>query len=139
MQFTSRKRRQPPAVIIVSLIDVLIVVLIFLVVTTTFKKPPAVELTLPESSQSTPGAAGEKEPFIVDIAKDPPHLYLNGAAITITNLQLRLTELARTNPQPDLAIRADDHAPFGIIIKTMDAARSAGIDAISAYTKQPGK
>jgi biopolymer transport protein ExbD len=139
MQFTARKRRQPPAVIIVSLIDVLIVVLIFLVATTTFKKPPAVELTLPESSQSAPGTVGEKEPVIIDIAKKPPHLYLNGAAITITNLQLRLTALAKTNSSPDLAIRADDNAPFGIIIKTMDAARAAGIDAISAYTKQPAK
>ena len=139
MQFTARKRRQTPAVIIVSLIDVLIVVLIFLVATTTFKKPPAVELTLPESSQASSGTVGEKEPLIIDISKEAPYLYFNGKATTVTNLQNILTAVARTNKTPDLALRADENAPFGIVLKATDAAKAAGFEAISAFAKQPGK
>jgi len=139
MQFLARKRRQTPAVIIVSLIDVLIVVLIFLVATTTFKKPPAVELTLPESSQAAPGAASEKEPLIIDIAKDPPHLYFNGQPTTLTNLQQILAAVARTNAHPDLALRADEKAPFGIVLQATDAAKTAGFEAVSAFTRQPGE
>jgi biopolymer transport protein ExbD len=137
MQFTSRKRRQAPAVIIVSLIDVLIVVLIFLVSSTTFKKPPAVELTLPESSQAKAGNAKDHGPLIVDVAKQPPHVYLDTRPVTLPDLQQRLKAHAFNRPDASLTIRADDNAPFGIIIKVMDATKAAGINRVNAITRKP--
>ena len=136
MQFTSRKRRQGPAVIIVSLIDVLIVVLIFLVSSTTFKKPPAVELTLPESSQARAGAGADPGQMLVDIAKSAPHVHLDGAPITLPELEKRLKAHAFNRPDAVLTIRADDNAPFGIIIKVMDATKAAGIAHVSAITRK---
>ncbi len=132
MQFTLRKRRTAPTVIIISLIDVLIVVLIFLMVTTTYKQQPAVKLALPESKQQKPGAA--ENALIVTIAKQPP-MYLNKEPITVEKLQARLTEAVNKNPQTTLAIRADTEAPFGQIIKVMDAAKAANVKAVSAFTK----
>jgi len=139
MQFTSRKRRQAPAVIIVSLIDVLIVVLIFLVSTTTFKKQPAVELSLPESAQAAPGDPSQGRPLVIEVTKTEPFLHFNGRPITATNLLQQLKTITATNSAPSLAIRADDKAPFGEIIKAMDAAKAAGIKSLSAYTKTPGQ
>lgn len=139
MQFTTRKRRQAPAVIIVSLIDVLIVVLIFLVSTTTFKKQRAVELSLPESAQAAPGESSANRPMVIEVTKTEPFLHLNGQPITATNLLTQLKAMAATNPAPALAIRADDKAPFGEIIKAMDAAKAAGIKSLSAYTKTPAQ
>lgn len=139
MEFTKRRRRQAPAVIIVSLIDVLIVVLIFLVSSTTFKKPPAVELTLPESTQARAGKASDATPLIVDIAKTPPHIYLAGQPINPTDLEQRLKAFAFDRPDATLTIRADDNAPFGIVIKVMDATKAAGITSVAAITRQPAK
>ena len=139
MQFTTRKRRQAPAVIIVSLIDVLIVMLIFLVSSTTFKKQPAVELTLPESAQGAPGDPSQPRPFVIEVTKASPHLHFKGKPVTATNLQAQLKAIALTNKQPGLAIRADDKAPFGEIIKAMDAAKAAGFKGLSAYTKTPAE
>lgn len=133
MQFTIRKRRTAPTVIIVSLIDVLLVVLIFLMVTTTYKQQPAVKLALPESKQPQKAGANDST-LIITIAKQPP-IYLNKEAITIDKLQARLTEAVAKNPQTTLAIRADTDAPFGQIIKVMDAAKAANIKAVSAFTK----
>ena len=138
MQFTSRRRRQGPSVIIVSLIDVLIVVLIFLVSSTTFKKPPAVELTLPESSQARPGNASDTSPLIVDIAREAPHLYLDGKSVSIPELEQHLKARAFRNPDASLTLRADELAPVGMLIKVMDATKAAGISSVSAITRQTG-
>lgn len=132
MQFTLRKRRAAPTVIIISLIDVLIVVLIFLMVTTTYKQQPALKLALPESKQQKTGATDNA--LIVSIYKQPP-VYLNKDPITLDNLQARLTEAVAKNPQISLSIRADTDAPFGQIVKVMDAAKAANIKVVSAFTK----
>ncbi len=135
MQFTNRKRRQPPAVIIVSLIDVLIVVLIFLVASTTFKRPTAVRLNLPESSQGAPSES-QREPVLIDVGKEPPFFYLNGKSSTIEQIQTGLATIMKTNPETPVALRADALAPFGEIMKIMDAAKNAGVTNFSAYTRK---
>ena len=137
MQFTIRKRRHPPAIIIISLIDVLIVVLIFLMVTTTFKQQPAVKLALPESTQSKPGASDAVN-LVVTIPKSGP-LLLGLQPVTTDKLQERLIEAVRQNPATTLSIRADTDAPFGQIIKVMDAARAAQIKTVNAFTKAQGQ
>lgn len=136
MQFTSRKRRSPPAVIIVSLIDVLMVVLIFLMVSTTFRQQPAVKLTLPESSQAKEGVAEKLPPVFVDIVKFPPHLHFGGKPMTVERLQEELSAKVRANPNLVLAVRSDTDAPVGQLVKVMDAAKSARIKTVTAYTKQ---
>ena len=138
MQFIERKRRQQPAVIIISLIDVLMVVLIFLMVSTTFKQQPAVKLVLPESKQ-TKGGTSETPPILVTIAKQPPHLYLDANPVTLDKLQEELIRRAAQKPGVALSIRADSEAPFGQIIKVMDAAKAAQIKAVNAFTKSPGQ
>ena len=134
MRFTNSKRRQPPAVIIISLIDVLMVVLIFLMVTTTFKQQPAVKLVLPESKQAKEGVT-ENLPLVVTVAKQAPYLYLDQLPVTADKLQTELMARAAKNPQLMLAIRADNDAPFGQIVKVMDAAKAAKVKTVSAFTK----
>lgn len=135
MRFTSHKRRQAPAVIIVSLIDVLIVVLIFLVSSTQMKRPSAVQLALPKSATSSPSDAAEK-PLIVEITKLPPFLHLDGQPVTTNTLHQAVAVAVRKNPEAVLAIRADNEAPFGVIVGVMDIAKKTGLRNLSAYTKR---
>lgn len=142
MRFYIRKRRQPPAIIIVALIDVLIVLLIFLMVTTTFKQQSAMKLALPESSQGEKSGASEDAPLVVSI--DPQGSLRLGAgpeALPMTADNLKNDLIARTtkNPELKLAINADKAAPFGQIVKVMDAAKAAKIKFVSAYTKETAK
>jgi biopolymer transport protein ExbD len=138
MHFHVRKRRQTPTVIIVALIDVLIVLLIFLMVTTTFRQQPALKLALPESSQAKKSGADEKDvPLIVSIDA-PGNLRLGNEARPVTAEQLlaELTQRAGQNPELKMAISADKSAPFGQIVKVMDAAKSAHVKTVSAFTKE---
>jgi biopolymer transport protein ExbD len=140
MRFLVRKRRQAPAVIVVALIDILIVLVIFLVLTTTFKQQLALKLALPESSQSKQTGANEDAPLLVSI--DPQGNVRFGPEarpVTVDRLQEELTTAVSTNTTLKLAINADKLAPFGQIVKVMDAAKAAGIKAVSAFTKEAAK
>jgi len=140
MRFYTRKRKTAPTVIIVALIDVLIVMLIFLMVTTTFKQQPAVKLALPESSQTTKSGADEDAPLIVTVDQEG-NLRLGDDSLPVTTERLRseLVSRAEQNPALRLAISADKAAPFGQIIKIMDAAKEAQIKVVNAFAKESGK
>jgi biopolymer transport protein ExbD len=135
MQFFSQKNRKrtAPTIIIVSLIDILIVLLIFLMVTTTFRRQPAVQLALPESRQAKSGAS--EFAMVVTVSKQPPYLYLDTREVELDRLQTELTLAVQRHAEVNLSIRADTDAPFGQIVKVMDAAKAAGIKQVSAYTK----
>lgn len=137
MRFTTHKRRQAPTIIIISLIDILIVLLIFLMVTTTFKQQPAVKLALPETKQARPGSSEAN--LVVTVAKQEPHLYLGTYPITYEKLQQELTTRVAQNPKVALSIRADTDAPFGQIVRVMDAAKAANIKVVNAFTKNPAQ
>jgi biopolymer transport protein ExbD len=140
MRFLIRKRRQTPAVIIVALIDVLIVMLIFLLVTTTFKQQPALRLALPESTAAAKSGAHEDAPLIVSVDdKGAIRLGKDGVAVTAERLKEELASRALARPGLRLAINADKNAPFGQIVKVMDAAKAANIKAVNAFTKQVGQ
>lgn len=140
MQFLRRKRRQPPAIIIVALIDILIVLLIFLMVTTTFKQQPALRLSLPESTEAQKTGAHEDAPLVISIdASGLLRLGIDATPVTVDTLREKLMAAVAKTPQLKLAISADKKAPFGQIVKVMDAAKAAKIKSINAFTKEPGK
>jgi len=140
MRFYVRKRRQPPAIIIVALIDILIVLLIFLMVTTAFKQQPALKLALPESTQAQKTGAQEDAPLVVTIdAKGNLRLGPEGTPVTGDHLKEQLLAAAAKTPNLKLAISADKSAPFGQIIRVMDAAKEAKIKMVNAFTKETGK
>ncbi len=140
MRFYIRKRKQAPAVIIVALIDILIVLLIFLMVTTTFKQQPALKLALPESTQAQKTGANEEPPLVITIdPKGNLRLGPETRPITLDQLRSELVAAVAKTPQLKVALRADENAPFGRIVKVMDAAKEAGIKIVNAFTKEPGK
>jgi len=140
MRFFIRKRRQTPTIIIVALIDVLIVLLIFLMVTTTFKQQPALKLALPESTQAQKTGAHESPPLVVTVdAQGRVRLGSDALPVTVERLRSELIARAQQDPKLQLAISADQAAPFGVIVKVMDAAKAAGIKAVNAFTREPGK
>ena len=138
MRFYIRKRRRPPAVIIVALIDILIVLLIFLMVTTTFKQQPALKLALPESSQAARRPAPMKTPPLV-VSIDPKgNLRLGPTPGPSPSRRLKEELLAAVAKSPGSQARHQRRksAPFGQIVKVMDAAKEAQIKTVSAFTKE---
>jgi biopolymer transport protein ExbD len=49
---------------------------------------------------------------------------------------MELTAKVAANPEIRLAINADKAAPFGQIVKVMDAAKASKIKTVNAFTKE---
>lgn len=138
MNFSGPKRRRAPSIIIVSLIDVLLVVLIFLMVTTAFKETPAFKVTLPETTQKAPQqGVQDSPPLIITITTNAPHLYLGKTAVTFDRLKAELTRRAKADPRLIVAVRADDQATYGNVVKVTEAAQAAQVREIRTFLK-PG-
>lgn len=137
MRFGKQKRKNAPSVIIVSLIDVLIVVLIFLMVTTHFKNREAqLKLALPESKEAKAATTAESKPFLIQIATNSPYFWLENRPVTLDRVQSELMAAAKANPRVAVAIKADKNAPFGEVIKVIDAAKVAQVGSINAITEK---
>ena len=138
MNFSVHKRRRAPSIIIVSLIDVLLVVLIFLMVTTAFKDTPAFKITLPETTQQAPKpGVADNPPLIITITTNAPNFYLGKLPVTLDRLRAEIAQRAKENPRLILAIRADDQAAYGNVVKVTEAAQSAEVKEVRTFLK-PG-
>ena len=134
VKFYAKKRRQP-AIVILSLIDILAILLIFFIVTTTFRKnQPQLEINLPESKSASPSPDATQEPALLQVRSES-EILLDGTPATIQNLASQLATWKSLHPNTPLALQADRDAPFGLIVKVLDALQSAGIQNIPAFAQ----
>jgi biopolymer transport protein ExbD len=62
-----------------------------------------------------------------------------GTPVTVDGLKEKLAAAIAAKPDLKLAISADKTAPFGQIVRVMDAAKGAGIKMVNAFTKEATK
>lgn len=132
MKFYSRKRRSP-AVIMVALIDIFAILLIFVIATSTFKRvQPGVTIRLPESA-SGEVVAGEKTPPAIIAISAGGVIYVDGEETAPEGL---VAKIKAAMAERQLALEADTDAPFGKVIRVMDALKEAGVTgSLPAFTE----
>jgi biopolymer transport protein ExbD len=134
MRFYTRKRRAP-SIIIVSLIDILAILLIFFIVTTTFRKSqPQLQINLPESKSAEQASAEKDEPVVLSV-KSADEISLDGKPVTLDLLAEALKTVRTQAPSRPIAMQADREAPFGVVVKVLDALKDAGVKNIPAFTQ----
>ncbi|MFA7343331.1 MAG: biopolymer transporter ExbD [Terrimicrobiaceae bacterium] len=134
MRFYTRKKRSPQ-LIIVSLIDILAILLIFFIVSTTFRKEqPRLEINLPESRSAEVVAAAKQDPLILRV-KSADEITLGADPVAIEGLASALKAARDSAPDRPIAMQADREAPFGVVVKVLDALRQAGLKNIPAFTQ----
>jgi biopolymer transport protein ExbD len=134
MRFYTRKRRAP-SIIIVSLIDILAILLIFFIVTTTFRKSqPQLQINLPESKSAEQAPAEKDEPVVLSV-KSADEISLDGKPVTLDLLAEALKTVRTQAPSRPIAMQADREAPFGVVVKVLDALKDAGVKNIPAFTQ----
>lgn len=134
MRFYTRKRRSP-AIIIVSLIDILAILLIFFIVTTTFRKnQPQLQINLPESKTAEQAPAEKTEPLVLRVKTDT-EITLDDKPVTLDSLADELKTQREQFPNRPIAMQADREAPFGVVVKVLDALKDAGVKNIPTFTQ----
>ena len=138
MNFMPRRRRKPE-IIIVSLIDIFAILLIFMVMNTEFKEEmkekPQVTIKLPES-KSAVASENVARPVVLSISEDE-EIFLGSKKIALNELGMALAGMLKETPPPRLALSVDRKAPFGVMIKVLDALKEAGVEGnLSAFTEK---
>lgn len=131
--FDSKNASAPMAEInMVPLIDVMLVLLVIFIVTAPLLTH-AVKLELPQaSSQANPPV-----PDRVDFAIDADGaLYWNGEAVERAVAAERFAEAGRSQPQPQIHLRADQAVPYHYVAQTLADAARAGLTKVG-FVSEP--
>lgn len=138
MRFYTRKKRSPQ-LIIVSLIDILAILLIFFIVTTTFRKEqPRLQINLPESHSAEIVAAEKQDPLVLRI-KSASEITLGSDSVTLEGITAALRSAREAAPNRPIAMQADREAPFGVVVKVLDALKLAGLKNVPTFTQPEPK
>ena len=102
------------------MLDVVFIMLIFFIVTANFIKEPGLEINRPDSDTAEIQENGAND-----------EVYMDGRRIDVRQVKANVVKMLADNPQGSVVIQADERAVADTIIKVMDGAREAGVNAIS--------
>ena len=136
MKLSTGRVPDEPEINLVSLIDVVFCIIIFLVVTTTFDQRSALKLVLPTSqanSQVDPG-----EPLVVLVDADGRFFVGNNEVLKrdVASLKDAIAQVAGTDRERPVVLRADARTPHQSVIMAMDAAGQLGFTRLRLTTMQ---
>lgn len=108
------------------LIDVMLVLLIMLIITIPVQLH-SVKLDLPVATETPP----PDKPLAVSIRIEPDNRILwDGKPVTLEQLDIRLNAMAREADTPELHIRPDRAADYGVVVAVMAAIQRHGLEKI---------
>ena len=135
--FETSRSEYTPKIRIINLVDILLVLMLFLFVTTTFRieSPAAVKIALPEAKTAEAIGKEKVNRLLITIAPDET-IYLDTKPVDLATLQTALQRARETNPDVILQFSADKKVSYGRVVEIVDAARAAGVQNLTAFTKK---
>jgi len=119
------------------LIDIVFLLLIFYAVTTQFVSDERLKLKLPEAKTAESEGFGQEEmPPEVKIAADGT-VWINDVIVPEDELEVQMKALVERAPDKAVILKGDRAADYGVIVKVLDAARSAGANMIQMSADRP--
>ena len=128
------------------LIDVMLVLLVIFIMASPLL-PQQIGLSLPKTTLApqAPHRADVTPPPTITVSIDADgHLQWDGVGMDAGALAGRMHAAAAVNPQPQIALRADQHTPYALVAEVMAAAQRAGltrfgfvVDAAAAVAPAP--
>jgi biopolymer transport protein ExbD/biopolymer transport protein TolR len=115
---------------VTPMVDVMLVLLIIFMVTAPLLTP-GVKVDLPKAASSQ--ALNPKAPLVVSIARDGA-LSLGADETTLEALGPAVKAKMGDDPAQVVHVRGDKDAPFGLVVKAMDALTLAGVTHIAIVT-----
>ena len=114
----------------VPLIDVMLVLLVIFIITAPLLTH-SVKIDLPKASSSANITKRDNVQLAIRASGD---VFWNGESIPFSELEARLKQAAKLDPQPELHIRADRHVEYGRVAQAMSMAARAGMTRVGFVT-----
>jgi biopolymer transport protein ExbD len=113
--------------------DVLLVLLIIFMILAALVAPPGFEKELPNKNPNNSTQQKNKNDIEVDV-NNKGVIYVDGEKTNDTGIYRVMYDASRKKPHHHVSIIADAKAPYGIIIRILDAARQTGLEDVGFVT-----
>lgn len=120
------KDEEELSVNITSMIDVIFILLVFFMVSTQFKKA-SLPLELPTTEESI---SSEEDNSTKILSVNNESIELAQEPITLAELEEKLSELYKANPQIAISLECDKNVPFEKVVQILAKVQNAGISKI---------
>ena len=121
------------AIDMTPMLDVVFIMLIFFIVTASFVKEAGIYVNRPDAAT----AVKKDRANILIAISDKGEIWINKRRIDERAVQANIERLRAENPQGSVVIQADKKATTDVLIKVMDASRSAGLYDVSIAAQEP--
>jgi biopolymer transport protein TolR len=111
-------------------VDVMLVLLVIFMVTAPMMQE-GIDVNLPQAhGKSLPS---KEKRITISITKDS-EIYLNERKVEFSLLEDTLRKIYQNRSDREIFLRADQTVPYGFVVKTMGAIKSAGIEQLGMIT-----
>ena len=114
--------------------DVLLVLLIIFMILAALVTPPGFQKELPNHSNPSTANSNDKKRNIDIEVNDKGVIYVDSSRTDVAGIYNVMADTARKRGHLHVAITADTKAPYGVIIRILDAAKIAGLDDVGFVT-----
>ncbi|PWK54500.1 ExbD/TolR family protein [Pleionea mediterranea] len=122
------KRKEEDAEIdMTPMLDIVFIMLIFFIVTASFVKEAGVKVNNPAGLTAT--ARPDANVFIA-ITKEG-EVHIDNKNIDVDKLKVEIQRIKQETPEGSIVIQADRDSKAGVVMKVLDAAKGAGVKAVS--------
>ena len=112
-------------------VDVMLVLLIIFMVTAPLMQQ-GVEVDLPETT--TQALRMQEEPLVLTVDKEGKY-FIARSEVEAAELRTKLQAIFEGRDSKEIFLRADDGAPYGVVVKALAAARAAGASKLGMVTE----
>jgi biopolymer transport protein ExbD len=119
-----------PEINTTPLVDVMLVLLIIFIITIPVMNQ-SVNIDLPRATSQP----AQPKPESIDLSIDAQgRMYWNKESVDIAQLNARIAQAAKSNPQPELHLRAERTTQYEKVVQVMAAAQNGGLEKIGFVT-----
>ena len=111
---------------VTPLVDVMLVLVVILIITAPLLAS-SIKLDLPRSEAAK---AGDAPKFVALVVDKSGQTYLDEKPLSLNALATALAQVAKSNPDTEVQLRADASVPYGRIVEVMGTAQQAGLNRI---------
>ena len=114
--------------------DVLLVLLIIFMILAALVAPPGFEKQLPDKNDNTPVQQQKKTDSIEVLVNETGVIYVDGKRTDEAHIYADMSDVRRRRGDKHVSLTADVKAPYGTIIRILDAAKIAGLEDVGFVT-----
>jgi biopolymer transport protein ExbD len=114
--------------------DVLLVLLIIFMILAALVAPPGFEKELPNKNPNSSSNENKNKNDIEVDVNNKGVIYVDGTKTNTVGIYRVMYDVSKKKPKHHVSIIADAKAPYGVIIRILDAAKMAGLEDVGFVT-----